>query len=335
LRRSIDGPERLLRVLRTSTEYWRAAAKALPSSLVSQVRTAATDAVSSDASRLVSSARTSGPSSARRNASARTGSRAGAFAALFARTLGFDAPDQQVHSFERALPGFAVLALLNLDQQQHLDPLLVQELEYRLRRLAGAQAHLDLGLGHGLGERQAFLLFDLLLVGQRLLFDALVLFVHQGLELFAHLLENPHVVFEIFQQVLENRVEADERRIRGIDVFRQARCDLTQGVEHLPCWMGLLGKERLVRDRDLEERDLQPADQALDPDRDPGIVEQLVEQQRHDVERHRVHMAHAAAQAGSLESAQNIGGAGLGHDRRQRHGIAGHRAQVADLHPGE
>ena len=195
------------------------------------------------------------------------------FASRFARVLGLHAPDQQVHGFQCALPGVAVLALFDLDQEQDLDPLPEQELDHRGRQPGCAQAHLDLCLRHGLGECEAFLLFDLLFIGLRLLLDALVFLDHQRLHLLAHGVENLDVFLETFHESLEHCVQAREGRIGGIDVRGQPRSDFAERIEHMAGWMGRPGEEGLVRNRDLEEGNLQPADQALYADRDLGIVE--------------------------------------------------------------
>ena len=160
-----------------------------------------------------------------------------------------------------------------MEDKQQLDPLLDEELGHRARDLAIPNANLDFGLRHGLGKREAFLLPHLRRRRLCLLVDALVLFGDQGLEPLAHDTEDFDIVLEPFGKLLQDGDHAPEQRVRGIDVGGQARRKFAQRIEHLPGRMGFPGKESLVRDGDLEHRNLQPADESFDADGDLRIIE--------------------------------------------------------------
>ena len=151
--------------------------------------------------------------------------------------------------------------------------MLDEELDHRARNHAIPDTNLDLRLRHRLGKSETFFLLHLRRCGLRLLADALVLVGDQSLEPLAHDDEDLDVVLKPIRELLENSLHAPKQRIRGIDIGGQARRKLPQRVEHLPGRMGFLGKERLVCDRDLEHRDLQPADEPLHADGYLGIIE--------------------------------------------------------------
>ena len=104
--------------------------------------------------------------------------------------------------------------------------------------------------------------------------------------------------------------------------------DLGQRVQQQPGRVVLLPEQVLVRDGHLEHRDLQPADEALRAERDLRVVEQLVEEPGHDVQRHRVHLAHARADAGTLQLVQDVGGAVTPRAGGQRRARAQRREAV-------
>ncbi len=88
------------------------------------------------------------------------GKQVGEPAALFQRLLGVDAPDQQVHRFDGALPRLAVFAVLGVRHQQQLDPLLGEELEHCARDGAGLGALQDFLLRDAFGDLELLPVLD-------------------------------------------------------------------------------------------------------------------------------------------------------------------------------
>ena len=257
------------------------------------------------------------------------------FAPLVERMFRFDAPDEQVHGFQRVLPDIASLAVHDVHNQQNLDPLLDQKFEHGNRHVTSSHARLDFRLRHGFGKREPFFLLDAIRCGQRVLFDTLIFFGDERLQPLARGVEDLQVGLEAIDEFLEDALHAPEQRARGVEVNRQAQRNLAQRIEQLPRRMGLLREERLVRDRDLEHRDLQAANEPLHADGDLGIIEQLIEHQGHDVERQHVQLVHAGAHAGVFQPAQDIGDARLAGGVRRGDDIARHRTHVAKLYAGE
>ena len=163
-----------------------------------------------------------------------------------------------------------------------------------------------------------------------LLLDALVLLRNHLLQLLAQDIEDLEAFLETVGQLLDDGFHTLVERIRGIEIGGQSHCDLAQSIEHLPRGMSARGEEGLVEDGDLEHRDLQAADEPLHPMGYLGVLENLIEQHRHDVEGGHVHLAHAGANARAFELAQDVGRTGFGRGGRRRQGPA-RRAEIAVL----
>src|SRR6266850_3965253 len=230
----------------------------------------------------------------------------GQLAALFRRMFGFDAPDKQIHGDERVLPGIAALAAPDMDYQQRLDPLVDEKLDHRTGQFTNLYASLDLKLCHGLGSGEAFFQFDSLRGGPRLLLGAPIFFVEENRQPLAHGVEDIDVVLEVIHQFLDDALQASKQRVGRIKVARQARRNFAERIQQPPGRMSFLGEELLVRDRDLEHRDLHPADEPLYRNGDLGIIEKLVEQHGDDIERHAVQLVHAATHTGGFQFAKDI-----------------------------
>src|SRR5262245_24219719 len=82
--------------------------------------------------------------------------------------------------------------------------------------------------------------------------------------------------------------------------------------------MSARGEEALVEDRDLEHGDLQATYEPLNPIGDLAVLEDPIEQQRHDIEGSNVDLAHARSNACVLEPVQYVGRRGFGCVSRQR-----------------
>src|SRR5215468_3065566 len=82
--------------------------------------------------------------------------------------------------------------------------------------------------------------------------------------------------------------------------------------------MSARGEEALVEDCDLEHWDLQAAYEPLDPIGDLAVLEDFIEEHRHDIEGGEVDLAHARSNACVLEPVQYVGLSGFSRASRQR-----------------
>ena len=249
--------------------------------------------------------------------------------------FGFDTPDEQIHGCERVLPGIAVLAAPDMDYQQRFDPLVDEKLGHRTGQFTSLDARLDLKLCHGLRGGEAFISFDSLRGGPRLLLDAPIFFLDENLQPLAHDIEDLRAVLEVIHQFLDDGLQVAKQRVGGVEVGRQARRHFAQRIEQPPSGMAFLGEECLVRNRDFKHRDLHPADEPLDGNGDIGSIEQLIEQHSDDIQRHAVQLVHAGAQTGRLQFAKDIRRARLGSGGRQCEATIRHRLDVAVLYARE
>jgi len=127
-------------------------------------------------------------------------------------------------------------------------------------------------------------------------------------------------------------VRENTDRLQGSQAFLKRPFPEAERIEHLPGGVGFAGKKVLVRDRHLQHRNLQPSDEPFYADGNLGIVEQLIEQQSHDIQLHGIHLVHARAQTGPLQFAQYIGrvrATGAMH-RRYRDGEVSGPGQLDD-----
>src|SRR5262249_35250086 len=100
-------------------------------------------------------------------------------AALLGRVPGLYAPDEVVHRVHGALPDRALRALLDVDQEQQLEPLFRQEIDDELGQIAKSDARPDLVFRDALAEGELLHLLDALRRLAGFLRDALVFLLEE------------------------------------------------------------------------------------------------------------------------------------------------------------
>ncbi|MCY1510087.1 hypothetical protein D9M68_444540 [compost metagenome] len=217
-----------------------------------------------------------------------------------------DAPDQVVHGRQCRLPLGRLHPMLQAGQHQHLAPGLLQQAHHHFGQGLAQQPLVervfDLAPGHrGLGAA-------LLGIAGALLeqFAAPALIANEGEEVGQQLGKDRRIVDEIVEQALHHLldllVQAVALHVALLAPAQGRRSDL---IEQTPGWMATTTEEGLVQHRDLQHRNLQTTDQRLQGVRQGAIVEDELEEHRHQVDDVLVDLAHdtglAALDAGATE----------------------------------
>ena len=217
-----------------------------------------------------------------------------------------DTPDQVVHGLQRSLPFVRLHAMLEAGEHQHLAPGFLQQPHHHFRQgLAQqplVQGMFDLAAGQfGLGA--AFLgvagaLFEQL--------TATTLIARERHEVGQQFGEDRRIIDEIVQQPLNHLfdllIQAVTLRIVLIDPTQRGRGDF---VEQAARRMAATAEEGLVQHRHLEHRYLQTANQCLERIRQSAVIENELEQHRHQIDHIFIDLANhprlATLGAGALE----------------------------------
>ena len=217
-----------------------------------------------------------------------------------------DTPDQLIHGLQRSLPFVRLHAMLEASEHQHLAPGFLQQPHHHFRQgLAQqplVQCMFDLAAGQ-FGFGAAFLGVTGTLLQQ---FTTTTLIASERHEFGQQLGEDRRIINEIVQQTLHHLldllIEAVTLRIVLIDPTQRGRGDF---VEQAARRMAATAEEGLVQHRHLEHRDLQTANQCLERIRQSAVIENELEQHRHQIDHIFIDLANhprlATLGAGALE----------------------------------
>ncbi len=196
-----------------------------------------------------------------------------------------DAPDQIVHGRQRGIPLLGLGAMLEAGQQQHLAPGFLQQANHDLRKRLAKQAFVQylldflarhLCLGAALfGVAGA--LFEQL--------AAAALVAGEGQEVGEQLGEDSGIVDEVVEQACHHLFDLLVETVAlGFVLIAPAHGCGGDLVEQATGRMAATAEEGLVQHGDLEQRDLQAADQRLERVRQGAVVEDELEQHRNQVD---------------------------------------------------
>ena len=207
--------------------------------------------------------------------------------------MGLDAPDQLIHGHQHGLPLRRRHPVLEAREHQHLAPGLLQQAHHGLRQglaqqaLVQGQLHL---LTRHFGLCPPFFGIAGTLLQQ---VTATALVAGKSNKLGQQLGENGRVISKIIQQALHNLIDTLIQGVAlGIILINPTQRRRGNFIEQTPSRMTATTEEGLIQHRHFQHRNLQACNQGFQRIRQGAVVEDKLEQHRHQVDNVLIHLAH-------------------------------------------